>query len=275
MSTGAKIEALCNHRGIKISKLENDLDFSRGSLTKNDPNAMRSDRIRMIASYFDVTPTYLMTDMVYNVCPVCAAAFNPLDTTEIELHKELHSNYLKLRDKIGYLLNPTQAANKRIVAMSSLEKSDLPDDGKVFHYETLVQCDFAEYAFMKNFVVDITYSDFIRDELKERKYFDLIPQSVIKNLTAKYNVELSHDDVPLIDLFQKDKVFMSNITDLWDLPQQLRYDVYKAIRHAKRDYADREYYTNPYANVSETCFDYDANSEKCRNCEKGSNISSK
>lgn len=262
-----KIRNLCKFNGISVTKLEVALGYGNGSITKN--TTIRSDRIRDIANHFGVTPTYLMTDMVYNVCPVCAAAFNPLDEKEISLHQELHNNYLKLRDKMGYLLNPTQAANKRIVAMSSLEQSDVPDDGKVFHYETLVQCDFAEYAFMKNFVVDISYADFIRDELKERKYFDLIPPLVIKNLTAKYNVELSSDDVPLIELFQKDKEFMSNITDLWDLPQQLRYDVYKAIRHAKRDYADREYYTNPYANISDSCYDYDSASEKCRQCQRG------
>lgn len=268
MSTGKKIEDLCAKKGIKISKLEGDLNFSRGSLTKNDPNAMRSDRVRDIAKYFGVTPTYIMTDMVYNVCPICGAAFNPLSETELSLHDRLHENYLTLRDKLGYLLNPTQAANKRVVAMAQLENSDIPDDGKVFHYETLVQCDFAEYAFFNNFIVDIAYVDFLRDEIKERKYFDLIPQSVIKNLTMKYNVELNDDDKPLIDLFQSDKTFMSNITDLWDLPPQLRYDVYKAIRHAKRDYADREYYTNPYASIPESCHDFDPTNEKCQNCER-------
>ena len=253
MSTGKKIEALCNFNGIKIYKLENDLGFSRGSLTKNDPNSMKVDRIRSIAQYFGVTPTYLVSDMVYNVCPVCASAFNPLNQTEIDLHKELHDNYLKLRDKMGYLLNPTQAANKRVVAKSFLENNETPDafisdDGKLFHYETLIQCDFADYAALNNFNIETTYLDFIKEEIREQKYFDLIPPSVIKNLTVKYNVELSESPETLIDLFQKDKVFMANITDLWDLPQELRNDVYKAIRHAKRDYADREYFTNPYAN---------------------------
>lgn len=246
------------------------MNFSRGSLTKNDPNAMRSDRIRMIASYFNVTPTYLMTDMVYNVCPVCAAAFNPLDANELSLHEELHANYIKLRDKLGYLLNPTQAATKRVVAENFIKDANIPDDGKIFHYETMVQCDFAEYAFYNNFQIDISYADFIRNEIREKKYFDLIPQTVVKNLMSKYNISSNDmDDVPLIDTFKNDKEFMSNITDLWDLPQALRYDVYKAIRHAKRDYADKEYYTNPYANISNTCYDYDPTMEKCQSCEKG------
>ena len=269
MSTANKIKDLCDFNNIPISKLESTLGFSNGSLTKNNANAMRSDRIQAIAKFFNVTPTFLMTDMKYCVCPVCGAAYIPTNEADLESHNALHENYLSLRDKIGYLLNPSQAATKRAVAQSYLEQGNLPDEGKLFHYETLVQCDFAENAFLKNFQIDIEYPDFIKSELRAKKYFELLSPQIIKNLSAKYNVDLSENDAPLIDLFQSDKEFMSNITDLWDLPQSLRYDVYKAIRHAKRDYADKEYYTNPYANVSKHCHDnYDPDSEKCQNCRK-------
>lgn len=246
-----KIRELCARDGLSVTKLEVALGYGNGSITKNPSHTLRSDRIQRIAEYFNVTPTYLLTDMKFCVCPICAVAFDPLDSKDIEQHIILHENYLKLRENIGYLLNPSQAATKRAIAKTYLEDPNLPNDGKLFHYETLVQCDFAEYAFSNNFIVETTYSDFIKEEIRERKYFDLIPQSVIKNVAAKYNVDLNADDAPLIDLFQTDKEFMSNITDLWDLPQALRYDVYKAIRHAKRDYADKEYFTNPYASIKE------------------------
>lgn len=246
----AKIKGLCEKRKIPISKLESDLGFGNGSLTKNNPGAIKNSRIREIADYFGVTPTYLMTDMVFCVCPVCATAFDPLEDESISAHETLHENYIKLREKIGYLLNPTQAATKRIVAKSYLE-DNLPDEGKVFHYETMVQCDFADYAYLNDFIVEMSYSDFIKQEIRERKYFELISKAVAKNIMAKYNVDPDEEDAPLIDLFQKDKVFMQYITDLWDLPEELRIDVYKAIRHAKRDYADKEYFTNPYASIKE------------------------
>ena len=230
--------------------MESDLDFSNGSTMKNDPNKMQSDRIRKIAKYFNVTPTYLQTDMLYCVCPTCGIAFNPLEQLTIDVHDKLHKNYVELRNKIGYLLNPTEAATKRAVAEASLTNPNIPDEGKVFHYETMIQSDFAEYAYSNNFIVDISYYDFIKTVIRERKYFDITPPTVIKSLISKYNVNLNDDSKPLIELFQSDKEFMQNITDLWDLPQEFRRDVYKAIRHAKRDYADREYYTNPYANVS-------------------------
>lgn len=249
MDTMEKIKALCDRDDIPISKLESSLGFSNGSLMKNNPNTMRSDRIQKIAEYFFVTPTYLLTkNMKFCVCPTCAVAYDPLDFGDIDQHHRLHNNYVKLREKMGFLLNPSQAATKRAIAKSFLKESDLSDEGKMFHYETLVQCDFAEHAYFNDFVIETSYNDFIKTELREKKYFELLNPNVIKNLTLRYDVDTTEKPDTLIDLFQKDKEFMANITDLWDLPQELRIDVYKAIRHAKRDYADKEYYTNPYAN---------------------------
>lgn len=262
-----KIRNLCRFHGTSVTKLEVALGFGNGSITKN--STIRSDRVQKIAEYFEVTPTYLMTDMKYCVCPVCAVAYDPLDVDNLDQHHLLHSDYVILRNKIGYLLNPSEAASKRAVATALLKGKNLPDDGKVFNYETLVQCDFAEYAYFNKFIIDISYNEFIKQEIREKKYFEYLNPAIIKSLSSKYNVNPDEETKPLIDLFQEDKEFMSNITDLWDLPQSLRLDVYKAIRHAKRDYADKEYYTNPYANISNNCHDnYDPNSEKCRNCRK-------
>lgn len=243
-----KIKALCAYNKLPISKLESTLGYSNGSLVKSGANSIRADRIRSIANFFDVTPTYLMSDMTFCVCPVCAVAYNPLDNKTVEMHKLMHNNYLELRDKIGYLLNPTEAATKRVIAEANLKDTSISDEGRIFHYETMVQCDFAEFAYFNNFIVDISYADFIKDEIRSRKYFEFIPVSVVKNLVVKYNVDMD-GGAPLTSSFEHDKEFMANVTDLWDLPQDLRKDVYKAIRHAKRDYADREYYTNPYKSM--------------------------
>lgn len=265
-----KIRGLCQYNNTSITKLEISLGYGNGSLTKNQGKSIKPERIREIAKFFNVTPTYLMTDMVYCVCPTCGVAYDPLNKMTIESHNTLHKNFLALRDNVGYLLNLSEAATKRAIAENFLEKEDIPDDGKVFHYETLVRCDYSDYAYENDFIVDISYADFMKEEIKGRKYFKYISESVAKNLMVKYNVSPDEDnEIPLIDLFQNDKEFMTNITDLWDLPQELRYDVYKAIRHAKRDYADKEYYTNPYANTSKNCHDnYDPNSEKCKSCRK-------
>lgn len=267
-----KIRGLCQYNNTSITKLEITLGYGNGSLTKNQGKSVKPERIREIAKYFNVTPTYLMTDMVYCVCPTCGVAYDPLNKITIESHNTLHKNFLELRDRVGYLLNLSEAATKRAIAETYLEKGDIPDDGKTFHYETLLRCDFSEYAYEKDFIVDISYADFMKEEIKERKHFNLIPESVAKNLMVKYNVDPNEDSKkPLIELFQTDKEFMEYMTDIWDLPSELRRDVYKAVRHAKRDYADKSYRTDPYVKPVTPCSDYDSDDEKCQKCERGDN----
>lgn len=54
------IKKLCDERGIKISTLERDLDFSRGSIYKMVSSAPSSDKVKKIADYFDVSTDYLL-----------------------------------------------------------------------------------------------------------------------------------------------------------------------------------------------------------------------
>lgn len=59
MNTTDVIRALCAGKGISVTELEKELGFSNGSLTKN--NYIRSDRLRILADYFNVSMEYLMT----------------------------------------------------------------------------------------------------------------------------------------------------------------------------------------------------------------------
>ncbi len=48
------LKNLCKERGISINKLEQELDFSQGSLGKIDSNVPKADKLYAIAQYFDV-----------------------------------------------------------------------------------------------------------------------------------------------------------------------------------------------------------------------------
>lgn len=238
MSVIFKIDELCHFNGTTIAELEKALGYSNGSLKRTSSQTVRSDRVQEIASFFDVTPTYLLSDTTHCVCPICAEAFNPLDQKEILIHKGLHSKFLKLQLKMGYLPNPIMAANIREKLIMKLKDPATPDNEKLHHYESLLLCDFTEYARRDNYVVNISYVDFVNNQIQNGKHFDLIPQTVIENIASKHNVDLSKDIMPLTDQFNTDNEFMRNVTDLWYLPKEFKKDVYKAIRHAKRDYDD-------------------------------------
>ena len=56
-----RIRALCQKNGMSITKLEAALGYGNGSISKASTNAMRSDRLKAIADYFDVSMEYLLT----------------------------------------------------------------------------------------------------------------------------------------------------------------------------------------------------------------------
>lgn len=61
MSVYKRIEALRNERGISQGKLEKELGFSNGSISKWKNSTPTFDRLKKIADYFDVSVDYLMT----------------------------------------------------------------------------------------------------------------------------------------------------------------------------------------------------------------------
>lgn len=61
METIDIIRGLCKEKGISITKLEVALGYGNGSISKASTKAMRSDRLKAIADYFDVSMEYLLT----------------------------------------------------------------------------------------------------------------------------------------------------------------------------------------------------------------------
>lgn len=59
MTTLERIKELCREEKITIAKLEKELGFSNGSISK--PKTIPSDRIAKIADRFGVTSDYLIT----------------------------------------------------------------------------------------------------------------------------------------------------------------------------------------------------------------------
>ena len=60
MITQDIIRKLCKEKGISVTDLEKTLGFGNGSLTKSSAKAIRSDRLLLIAGYFNVSMEYLM-----------------------------------------------------------------------------------------------------------------------------------------------------------------------------------------------------------------------
>ena len=61
MNITDRIRELCQKNGLSVTKLEEQLHFGNGSITKAKTKAMGSDRLYAIAQYFQVSMEYLMT----------------------------------------------------------------------------------------------------------------------------------------------------------------------------------------------------------------------
>lgn len=57
-----KIELLCSKKGVSISKLENDLGFSKGSICKWKESMPAADKLYKAADYLGVTVESLLEE---------------------------------------------------------------------------------------------------------------------------------------------------------------------------------------------------------------------
>lgn len=60
MTLRGRIKNLCKKKGISINKLEIDLHFGKGYVSKLDKSTPNSEKLQKIADYLEVTLDYLM-----------------------------------------------------------------------------------------------------------------------------------------------------------------------------------------------------------------------
>lgn len=61
MNTKDIIKGLCKTNKISVNKLETDLGFGTGYISKLDKSVPNTKKIKLIADYFNVSVDYLMT----------------------------------------------------------------------------------------------------------------------------------------------------------------------------------------------------------------------
>lgn len=67
MNIKERIQELCKKNGISVNKLEKDLGFGGGYISKLCKSTPNTKKIQLIADYFKVSVDYLMTGEEYDV----------------------------------------------------------------------------------------------------------------------------------------------------------------------------------------------------------------
>lgn len=82
MNSVELVKAICKERGIAISKLERDLDFANGYISRLKKGSFPADRLFKIADYLGVTVDYLLMGRAENTAP--ADETRPLSDDDIK-----------------------------------------------------------------------------------------------------------------------------------------------------------------------------------------------
>lgn len=85
MNTKGRIKELCKKNKISVNKLETDLGFGTGYVSKLDKSTPNVKKIKLIADYFNVSVDYLMTGKEFEFSPEMALTDVKLSNMPLEL----------------------------------------------------------------------------------------------------------------------------------------------------------------------------------------------
>lgn len=104
MNTKERIKELCVKKGISVNKLEVDLGFGTGYVSKLDKSTPNAKKLQKIADYFGVSVDYLMTGRE-----------NPFSIEMAAIDVELTNMPLELKEYALKLAKLPQEKQKQIM----------------------------------------------------------------------------------------------------------------------------------------------------------------
>lgn len=102
MTLKERIKKLANSEGLSIPKLEDELGFGGGTISRWDKSAPSADKLAKIADRYNVTVNYLLYGGE-RICPECGFHFFLDDTDDMKAHMKEHSLWQKASEKFGKL----------------------------------------------------------------------------------------------------------------------------------------------------------------------------
>ena len=161
MTLKDKIKTLCKIHGTSMNKIEKELGFASGYISKLGNSKPNSEYMNRIAERFSVTTDFLLGNTDISVCPVCGFGNNPISESSRKEHEEFHNKFLLAKEKYPFLMPYSEADNVKNKCMFSLKNNSLDIEEKLETYEKYLQAQFSIELLKQEYDVSkISYDDF-------------------------------------------------------------------------------------------------------------------
>ena len=161
MTLKDKIKTLCKIHGTSMNKIEKELGFASGYISKLGNSKPNSEYMNRIAERFSVTTDFLLGNTDISVCSVCGFGDNPISESSRKEHEEFHNRFLLAKEKYPFLMPYSEADNVKNKCIFSLKNNSLDLEEKLETYEKYLQAQFSIELLKQEYDVSkISYDDF-------------------------------------------------------------------------------------------------------------------
>lgn len=198
MTLKDKIKLLCKIHGTSMNKIEKELGFASGYISKLGNSKPNSEYMNRIAERFSVTTDFLLGNTDISVCSICGFGNNPISESSRKEHEEFHNRFLIAKEKYPFLMPYAEADSVKNKCIISLKNKSLDLTEKIDTYEKYLQAQFSiEFLKQEYDMSKISYDDF--------------GTSYTMSLNLESNLSFSKDFVNAVFAkYKVDKDYMNN-----------------------------------------------------------------
>ena len=185
-----RIKSLCKARGVSMNKVEIDLGFGTGYISKLKESNPNSRKLQEIADYLDVSLDYLMGKIDYIICPICGFSDNPLSEQSRKEHEQFHNKFLSVKEKYPFFMKYSDADKLRNDSISDFRNPNKTIDERLNAFDDYLCAEFSlEIARCKYETNHLDYDDFCKIEVGTLNADYVISEDFVDMLVEKYGVD--------------------------------------------------------------------------------------
>ena len=190
MTLKDRIKALCKVKKTSMNKVEIELGFGTGYISKLNESQPNSGKLQKIADHLDVSLDYLMGNIDYVICPLCGFLDNPLSEQSRKEHEEFHNTFLTIKEKYPFFSGYTEADKQRTDSICAFRSYQKSMEEKVAAFDKYLEAAFSLEIIRNNYELKgLDYNQFCRTEVSTLYTDDCISHEFIDTLIEKYGID--------------------------------------------------------------------------------------